>query len=297
MILLNLDFGRYLFLIVPRYTSAGKLVEIKTMNGQQAGKTARTNLESVTLQDKPARPSRLSARLEPFDSFWQAPEDVESGFASFYEYYKQNYLPLLPSDKTVSILVISCGPGYLLNMLRENGFSNVIGIDSDLEKIQPGVKRDLNCQQADAFEFLDTEGESFDVIIPEQELNHLTTEETVAFLKLCRWRLKSQGLMIVYGLNGANPIVGAENLAQNIDHFNTFTEHSLEQLLTLGGFREIRILPLKIYVFWKNPLNYVGLAITGLLEFAFKILFKLYGKNVNILSKKIAATCRSPGSS
>ena len=104
--------------------------------------------------------------------------------------------------------------------------------------------------------------------------------------------MKPDGLLIVYGLNGANPIVGAENLAQNIDHFNTFTEHSLGQLLKLGGFDDIRVLPLKIYVFWKNPLNYVGLAVTGLLEFMFRLLFKLYGKDVNILSKKIAATCR-----
>jgi hypothetical protein len=45
-------------------------------------------------------------------------------------------------------------------------------------------------------------------------------------------------------------------------------------------------------VFWKNPLNYVGLAVTGTLELFFKIVFKLYGKDVKILSKKVAATAR-----
>ena len=66
--------------------------------------------------------------------------------------------------------------------------------------------------------------------------------------------------MLVYGLNSANPMVGSETLAQNSDHFNTFTEYSLKQILEVSGYSRIKTLPLK-----------------------------LYGKNVRILSKKIAA--------
>ncbi len=100
------------------------------------------------------------------------------------------------------------------------------------------------------------------MIIPEQELNHLTLEETIEFLQLCHRALRPGGRIIVYAMNGANPLVGSENFAHNIDHFYNVTEYSLEQLLQLGGFREIRPFALKLYVFWKNPLNYVGLAVT-----------------------------------
>jgi len=31
----------------------------------------------------------------------------------------------------------------------------------------------------------------------------------------------------------------------------------------VSGFEKIRLLPIKLYVFWKNPLNYVGLAATA----------------------------------
>ncbi|HEY8537980.1 MAG TPA: hypothetical protein VIL28_03875, partial [Steroidobacteraceae bacterium] len=67
---------------------------------------------------QPLRPElatrrRLAARLEPFDSYWQAPKDVEGGFKSFTAYYRANYLPHLPQDREARILVISCGPGYL----------------------------------------------------------------------------------------------------------------------------------------------------------------------------------------
>jgi hypothetical protein len=45
----------------------------------------------------------------------------------------------------------------------------------------------------------------------------------------------------------------------------------------------------KLYVFWKNPLNYVGLAATKVFELASRVMFKLYGKNVTHLSKKLMA--------
>jgi 2-polyprenyl-3-methyl-5-hydroxy-6-metoxy-1,4-benzoquinol methylase len=236
--------------------------------------------------------TKLAARLEPFDSYWQAPENAEEGFDSFAEYYRYNYLTLLPENKDSDILVISCGPGYLVNVLAAAGYRNVLGIDSDPDKLEPALKRGLNCRAEQAFPFLEARTEKYDVIIPEQELNHLTTEETLRFLGLCRNSLKPGGLLIVYGLNGANPLTAAENLSHNIDHFNTFTENSLRQLLELSKFSDIKLLPLKIYVFWKNPLNYVGLAITGFFEFFFRVMYKLYGKKVKILSKKIAATCR-----
>jgi SAM-dependent methyltransferase len=196
----------------------------------------------------------------------------------------------MPTDKSAKILVVSCGPGYLVNMLRNEGYQDVRGIDSDADKVAHALRRRLNCSTARAFEYLATRPDEFDVIIPEQELNHLTLDEQIEFLQLCRTSLRSGGLLFVYGLNGANPFVGAENLAHNIDHFNTFTEHSIGQVLQIAGFGEIEALPLKIYVFWKNPANYVGLAVTATLELAFRIVYKMYGKNVRILTKKIAAT-------
>ena len=238
--------------------------------------------------DRPAR-RRLSARLEPFDSYWQAPADVESGYQSFLAYYRANYTRHLPQDRAARILVISCGPGYLVNMLAKAGYTNVHGIDSDPGKIAHARRHGLPCETADAFEYLERSADAWDMIIPEQELNHLTIEETIDFLQLCHRSLKPGGGIVVYAMNGANPLVGSENLAHNIDHFYNVTEYSLGQLLELGGFRDIRPFALKLYVFWKNPLNYVGLAVTTVSELVFRVIFKLYGKNVTILSKKVAA--------
>jgi 2-polyprenyl-3-methyl-5-hydroxy-6-metoxy-1,4-benzoquinol methylase len=239
---------------------------------------------------------RLAAMIEPFDSYWQAPKDIEKGYDSFAAYYRVNYLPWMPADRKARVLVISCGPGYLVDVLVKAGYENVLGIDSMQEKVDFAVRKGLACRTERAFEFLAAPGELFDVIIPEQELNHLTHVEMQQFLRLCRQRLKPGGSLIVYGLNGANPFVGSENLAHNIDHFNTFTEYSLTQILDLAGFEDIEPKPLKVYVFYRNPLNYVGWAITAGFELFFRVMFKLYGKDVKILTKKIAATCRNPAS-
>ncbi len=243
---------------------------------------------------QPLRPEfasrrRLAAKLEPFDSYWQAPKDIDSGYSSFAAYYRANYLPHLPADKSARILVVSCGPGYLLNVLANCGYQSVVGIDSDPAKVEHGRKRGLPCEVAEAFPYLSGKRGEFDVIIPEQELNHLTHDETIEFLQLCHAALKPGGRVIVYAMNGANPFVGAENLAHNIDHFYIVTEYSLGQLLELGGFKDVKPFALKLYVFWKNPLNYVGLAVTTLMEFTMRIIFMLYGKKVKVLSKKVAA--------
>jgi len=239
--------------------------------------------------------AKLAARLEPFDSYWQAPADVDSGYKSFSAYYRANYLPHIPADRNARILVVSCGPGYLVDLLTASGYKNVLGIDSDAAKIEHARRRGLNCQVAEVFPFLAVhQSAEYDCIVPEQELNHLTIDETIAFLDSCRRALKPGGTIIVYAMNGANPLVGSENLAHNIDHFYNVTEYSLGQLLQLGGFQNVRPFALKLYVFWKNPLNYVGLAVTSVMEATMRVIFTLYGKKVRILSKKIAAIAERP---
>src|SRR5690606_6292884 len=247
------------------------------------------NVQPLKPEQTPSR-RKLAARLEPFDSYWQAPDDVESGYASFAAYYRANYLQHLPGDRGARILVISCGPGYLVNVLAQAGYTSVVGIDSDPAKVEYARRRGLPCEVAEAFEYLENRRGEFDAIVPEQELNHLTHEETIEFLRLCHAALRPGGRIVVYAMNGANPLVGAENLAHNIDHFYIVTEYSLRQLLELGGFTDVRPFALKLYVFWKNPLNYVGLVVTTMLEFTMRIIFMLYGKKVRVLSKKVTAT-------
>lgn len=234
----------------------------------------------------------MTAKIEPFDSFWEGPENVEKGYKSFCQFYKHNYLKSLPGNKQARILVISCGPGYFVNLLVEQGYSNVLGIDSDSEKVQHATKRNLPCRAERAVPHLRQSLEVYDTIVCEQELNHMTKEEMLLFLSLCRTALKKDGVLIVHGLNGANPITGAEALAQNFDHYNTFTEYTLRQILGHSGFGHIQIIPLNLYVFYANPLNYVLIVLDWLYSLFFTFSFMLYGKNNRVWTKKLGAACR-----
>jgi SAM-dependent methyltransferase len=241
-----------------------------------------------TIADAP-----LTAKMEPFDSFWEGPANVEKGYYTFAQFYQNNYLRLLPSDRSARILAISCGPGYLVDLLTKKGFTNVLGIDSFPDKVEHARRRNLNCVVAEAFPFLYSAPSTFDAIVCEQEINHLTKEEILNFLQLCRHSLRTNGILIVHALNGANPITGAEALAQNFDHYNTFTEYTLRQVLDYAGFEDTRVFPLNLYVFYRNPLNYVLILLSALYTAFFRFSFMLYGKSNRLFAKKIAAVCRN----
>lgn len=254
---------------------------------------SRQATEPVALEvNTPDRQIELTAKIEPFDSFWEAPNNIEKGYKSFYQFYKCNYLKYVPADKNAKILVISCGPGYFVNLLTQQGYRNILGIDSDAQKIHYAKSKNLNCRVERAFSLLQSCREEYDLIFGEQELNHLTKKEILTFLELCWKNLARGGTLIVHGLNGANPITGAEALAQNFDHYNTFTEYTLRQILDFTGFKEIRVIPLNLYVFYKNPLNYALIMLDTLYTLFFRFSFVLYGKANRIFTKKIAAVCR-----
>ena len=231
----------------------------------------------------------LAARIEPFDSFWEGPEDVEKGYLSFYRFYKHNYLKHVPSDKNACILNISCGPGYFLHLLAKEGYTNVYGIDSFEEKIAHAKSHKLPCECADAFNYLENSNTQYDTIFCEQELNHLTKPEIIEFLELCWNKLKPGGVLIAHALNGANPITGAEALAQNFDHYNTFTEYTMRQILEHTKYERVKVFPLNLYVFWTNPLNYILILVSSLYSLFFRMSFIMYGKKNRLFTKKIAA--------
>jgi nucleoside-diphosphate-sugar epimerase/SAM-dependent methyltransferase len=289
----RVDFARGVAETAAFYRTRGELGSASSKHSAQAPAhashpraTPATNSDLKAIADMP-----LTARIEPFDSFWEGPAKVEKGYYTFGLFYRYNYLRLLPSDRSARILAISCGPGYLVDLLTKEGYTSVIGIDSFPEKVEHARRRNLNCVAAEAFPFLYGAPDTFDAIVCEQELNHLTKDEMLKFLQLCRSSLRKNGTLIVHGLNGANPITGAEALAQNFDHYNTFTEYTLRQVLDYAGFAEIRVFPLNLYVFYRNPLNYMLILLNALYTAFFRFSFMLYGKSNRLFTKKIAAVC------
>ena len=274
------------------YQAQGFLNGTNGTDDQRGSHAQQKYAEALAIEEgrAPARDyTILTAKIEQFDSFWEGPDDVEKGYGSFGQFYRANYLPYMSKNRDAKVLCISCGPGYFVNLLKEEGYRDVLGIDSDPEKVGHTKARELNCIAAHAVDFLASVPETYDAIVCEQELNHLTKDEMVDFLRLCWRKLGPNGRLLVHGLNGANPLTGSDASAQNFDHYNTFTEYSLQQVLEFSGFTKVRTFPLNLYVFFDNPLNYVGLAIVTTLSLLFRVGFLLYGKKNKIFTKKIGA--------
>jgi hypothetical protein len=49
------------------------------------------------------------------------------------------------------------------------------------------------------------------------------------------------------------------------------------------------VFPLNLYVFYRNPVNYIGMAYHAMLTLLWRVMFRLYGKSARIFTKKIAA--------
>ena len=98
------------------------------------------------------------------------------------------------------------------------------------------------------------------MVICEQELNHLTKREIPEFLRSSASAPAPGRDADRARAERGQPDFGAEALAQNFDHYNTFTEYSLRQVLAYVGFERIRGSGLHLYVFYKNPMNYVAWA-------------------------------------
>jgi len=179
-------------------------------------------------------------------------------------------------------------------MLNDNGYRKVLGIDADPEKVRHATRHGLNCVVSKAFSFLDARRNFYDLIVLEQDINHLSKDEMWQCLELCRSALRPGGMLTFYGLNAANPITGSALDADDFDHQQRLTEISMRQALEWTGYEGIRILPLNIYVFWKNPLNYLGLAVTSLFSLFFRCCFLVYGKRNRIFTKKLGAIARKP---
>lgn len=235
------------------------------------------------------RKFQLVAQISPFTTFCEGSKNIEKDFSRFYRFYYKNYLHHLPVNKTGRVLVTGSGHGYFINLLKRQGYQHVVGIDSDRLKVSSAKKRGFPTIYGNCFEYLASRKNTYDLIITEQELNHLTRDEILTYFHLCRQAIKKGGLLLVHAINSANPLTAPDAVGQNFDHYTFFTENSLEQVFCFTGFEKIKVFPLNYYVFPLHPLNYPAKYTAGLFHVFFRLVFSLYGKPDRIFTKKLAA--------
>lgn len=222
--------------------------------------------------------------------FGEAHKEYKNGFLMFYKYYKNNYLKYFPNNKKTKILDIGCGMGHFLYFLKKENYKDYLGIDGSEECIEFCKKKKFNVKYIDAFEFLKTNKNNFDLIVMNDIIEHLTRDEIIEILKLIYNNLNQGGKIFVKTPNMANPILGVHGRYIDFSHKIGFTEESLSQVLRISEFKNVKIIPQNIYIFYRNPLNYLAIAVSKIFNLLFRLLFLIYGrKTTKIFAKTIIA--------
>lgn len=216
-------------------------------------------------------------------------------YTIFNQYFDKNYTRFMPKDTGARILEIGCGMGHFLYYMEKHGYVNYLGIDISRENIEFCKEKKFKVEQNDVFEFLRSNKEPFDAIIINDVLEHFKKEEIFTLLGLIYENLTVKGTIIAKVPNSANPILGNSSRYLDFTHETSFTEESMSQILNVIGFKEVRIHPQNIYIFYTNPLNYLAKALAWTSFKLFRILFLLYGrKSTKIFTKDIIAVGIKP---
>lgn len=211
-------------------------------------------------------------------------------YFTHYPYFRKNYLKHLPADRNAKIVDLGCGMGHFLSFLAKEGYTNYRGIDVSGENIGFCRKNNLQVEQRDIFDFLQETHEPFDAIIMNDILEHLEKSEIILLLQHINNALQHGGRLIIKAPNAANPIMASSSRYADFTHELLFTEESLAQVLRISGFSQTEIYPQDLYVFYRNPVNYLAKACNFFFNAVFRTLFWFYGrKTTKIFTKNIIA--------
>lgn len=158
---------------------------------------------------------------------------------SLFAHYDHKILPYLNNfKKNSSILELGCGPGYLLDYLKLNGFTNFTGVDISHEQVELAKSKGHNVLLDDVFNFLRNSSDKYDIIFAFDLIEHFTKDELIKLTNLIFNSLSDDGLFIIRTPNGQGYFSG-NIIYGDLTHQTIFTPNSLTQLLSNTGFNKI----------------------------------------------------------
>lgn len=190
-----------------------------------------------------------------YEKYFQTQNGRRHNSANLEQKIKDNWLqlegeilPLLPQNKDQRILDLGCGYGELLMLLNEKGYKNTEGIDISPQQIQMAKELGVqNVQVADAFAYLDSQKNTFDVITGIDIIEHFSKDELVKLLGLIKSALKPNGTAIFRTPNMDAPFTSTYAFG-DYTHQSFLNLSSAEQLFNAVGFSRVEVLPSYIKV-------------------------------------------------
>jgi SAM-dependent methyltransferase len=145
-----------------------------------------------------------------------------------------------PKDKAARIIDLGCGPGQVLQVAQELGYTGLEGLDVSAEQVARAHAAGLSfVRQGDLMPSLQSMPEgSYEVVVSYDVLEHFTKDELMAFIDEVRRILKPGGRWIIHVPNGNSPFAGMIRYG-DFTHELAFTPRSLQQLMKATGFSSV----------------------------------------------------------
>lgn len=163
------------------------------------------------------------------------------------EWYDYNFKKFFPENKEAYLLDIGPGLGELLITEKEWGYSNGMAIDISPSIVQYCTERGLKCVQVeDSSAWLNKELGKYDLITAFDVLEHIPIDQAPVFLHACKNALKDTGRLIIQVPNIQSPESFLHRY-NDLTHVFGYSQHTLEQLISLVGFDTASFFPFEEY--------------------------------------------------
>lgn len=149
----------------------------------------------------------------------------------------------------------------------------------------------MNAEKGNIYDYFKDKNEQFDVIILNDIIEHISKGNVISVLKDIKKSLCKGGVLIIKTVNAANPFLASSSRYMDFTHEIIYDEFSIKDILLVAGFQPAKIIVREsnLYVFWKNPLNYIAWIINNIINLFLRCYYILNFKKQTIFTKNIIA--------
>jgi SAM-dependent methyltransferase len=147
----------------------------------------------------------------------------------------------LPQSRDSRILDAGCGTGSFLYYLKEQGYRHYFGIDWSAKNID-FVHRHVTdrCEQGDMVPYLRANENSFDAVVMNEVLEHISKPAAIDVLKAVWNSLRTNGVILILVPNMENPAT-VYTRWHDFTHETGYTQNSLRMVLRMVGFDDVAV--------------------------------------------------------